>query len=849
MIRLKAALPLICVLFAGCGKDHDPDELVTLLKGSDQAAVTRAQAKIVEIGDDLSDPLISILRDENQQDKHLLVAETFSKMQAAGTLREYRANKVAGVLGDAVRNKNTPLETRLKITNMLGEFKAPTAVRPLISVLLSGEDELREASQSALKKIGKISAPYLVAKREDPDTGESHRAILEQALEKVSEGLVESLKSEVVEDRIKVASLQGQIASTSARASAVSVIKDEDSRVRLEAVKAIANEPNEAEKNHLAEAASDAEGSVAIEAAAALGVAGDPRAVDILIKCLELSMPTHRMRAIEVLSDSKAEKAVSPLGKVMLGDSDVRVKRAAASALEKLGLDAAKEVWLKAIEDADQDGQVLLSCARALGKAGQEAGVKKLVALLDSMEGSVRIPALAALAEVGKPAIPALLECLSEGSAARQASACIALGQMKAVDTAPRLIEFIGRPLPQAKKPEKDSKILQVSAEASHIAAIQALAAMGDTQALQPIGAHLASRNADVRDAAEAGLLRFGQAAEAICLKTLATEVPWNFTADDIDATALAKRVKLHTKPATKRLWELLPESVRDKLDTDENKDEVAQALIDVLNARLYETETVEESFLSGVKISIQIQATLSGRKLTPRLNRRLLELAFPELGTHVLSSRNEAIFNILARVGTDASLDALEGALAEDEVRLAPRAALSSIKALQGLSERNIEISERARSAVSKIIQLNLVIDPPSMQEELRLAGISLLGQAKSPEIQQLLVSEFVQESNPVLRVALVKAIEKQMNLPEGKRLSEVQVLVNFLQKDSPLLEGLESTKIQRQALLRLGTMREISALPSIIEVLTSKEYGAELRATASLAYRRVTGRKYESD
>jgi hypothetical protein len=164
-------------------------------------------------------------------------------------------------------------------------------------------------------------------------------------------------------------------------------------------------------------------------------------------------------------------------------------------------------------------------------------------------------------------------------------------------------------------------------------------------------------------------------------------------------------------------------------------------------------------------------------------------------------------------------------------------------------LSERNIEIRERAQQAVSKIIQQQITIEPPSLLEEMRLAGISLLGHSKTPEIRQLLVSEFVQESVPELRVALVKAIENQMDLPGGKRLPEVQILLNILHNDDRLLDGLDSTKIQRQALLRLGKMREIRAVPSIIEVLTSKEYGAELRATASLAYRRITGRKYESD
>ncbi|MDP6117876.1 MAG: HEAT repeat domain-containing protein [Planctomycetota bacterium] len=849
MNRLKAVLPALFVLFAGCGKDYDTDELVADLKGGDQAASSKAQEKIIEIGDDLSDPLISILRDETQQSKHLLVAETFSRMQAAGTLREYRANKVAGVLGDVVRNKTAPPETRLKITNMLGEFKAPTAVRPLVSVLLSSEGELRKASVSSLKKIGQIAVPHLVAKRDDPDTEDAHKAVLDQALEHVSEGLLESLKSETVEDRIKVAGLQGQIASTSARASVISVLKDEDSRVRLEAVKAIAEEPTGAERNHLATAATDEEGSVAIEAAAALGAAEDPRAVDLLIKCLELDMPTHRMRAIGVLAESSDEKVVAPLGKAMLEDGDVRVKRAAARALEKLGLETAKGVWLTAIEDDEQDGQVMLSCARALGKAGQEAGVKKLVALLDSMEGSVRVPSLAALADVGQPAVPALLECLSEGSLARQASACIALGQIKASETVPQLIEFIGRPLPEPVEPEEDSKILQVAVEAPHVAGVQALASIGDTQALQPIGLHLASKNANLRSAAEDALIRFGQAAEAICLKILAADVSWNIAADDIDTMALAKRVKLQTTAATKGLWEKLPEPVRGMLDDDEKEDEVAEALAEVLNAQLNETGKVEDSFLSSVKISTQIRTFLVGRKLTPRLNRRLLDLAFPEITAHTLSSRNEAIYSLLAKVGTAASLDALEKALSDDEVRLAPRAALSAIKASHSLSERNIEIGERAQQAVSKIIRQQITIDPPSLLEEMRLAGISLLGHSKTPEIRQLLVSEFVQESVPELRVALVKAIENQLDLSRGKRLPEVQILLNILHNDARLLDGLDSTKIQRQALLRLGKMREIRAVPSIIEVLTSKEYGAELRATASLAYRRITGRKYESD
>ena len=63
-------LPLfLSVLFAGCGKKYDPDELIQDFLSSDSTASEKAQAKLVEVGEPMVDQLISLLREKTVRNR------------------------------------------------------------------------------------------------------------------------------------------------------------------------------------------------------------------------------------------------------------------------------------------------------------------------------------------------------------------------------------------------------------------------------------------------------------------------------------------------------------------------------------------------------------------------------------------------------------------------------------------------------------------------------------------------------------------------------------------------------------------------------------------------------------
>ncbi|MBI2190786.1 MAG: HEAT repeat domain-containing protein [Planctomycetes bacterium] len=527
LIRRAASLvPLVfaVVFLAGCGQKFDPDELTSAFLSQDARESERARKTILEVGDEMSDRLISVLRDETRRVHHQACADLFHDMLRTGVLRDFRANKVAGVLGDVLRDKATAVPTRHRLAQILGDFRVATAVRPLIAVLGTEDAQLERASTESLKKLGEIAVEPLVAVRDDPDTEEAKRASSVQALQHLGEGLASQLQDPESDQRVRAIQLLGQIGSETARARITVLAKDADARVRLAVMEVLRTKPTEAEREVLFSAGSDADESVALEAGCALAQGGDERARDLLVRAVSFRQAGSRVRAIQALGAFRGSGVTESLLPV-LEDGDVKVRRAAADALETLADKGARAALLKAIEAADQDPRVRLVCARALGKMGSPEGIRKLISLLILKDTSVRASAIEALGEVGPPALDALLECLGQPPRARQEGACQALGKIGSALSVEALVRVVERPLatpgPGAGDTGRAPEELEVSEADVQVAAIKALAEIADERGVGPIAQRLAADDPRIRWYAQWALIQMGEKAEEILIDQL----------------------------------------------------------------------------------------------------------------------------------------------------------------------------------------------------------------------------------------------------------------------------------------------------------------------------------------
>lgn len=731
------AFPLIWLLIAGCGQKFDPDELVNgiLSENSQEAALSRQ--KIVEIGDEMADRLISILRDEARRPKHQAVAEILHDMLKAGTLRDFKASKVAGVLGDVLRDKQTPVGARHKIAAILGDFKVATAVRPLIAVLGSGDPQIEQLSIDSLSKIGEITVGNLVAERDDSDTPLEKRASIINALSRLSDTLSLQLKDADPEKRLKAVQLLGQVENETARQKVSELAKDADAKVRLGVVSTLKTKPSEAEKEILYAAASDSDTSVAAEAACALAEEKDGRASALLVRAASFSEPTLRVRAIEALA-RLGDHQVEPALTQALEDPEIRVRQAAAEALEALAGESGREAMRKAIELSDQDPKVRLICARALGKMGDQQGVQKLLSLLSLKDSAIRVPAIQALADVGRPAVDSLLKTLDEPPLARQEGACQALGKIGDAKAVEALVGVLLRALPASTENpdgEKNPDVLNVTEADVQVAAIKALAEMADQRGVEPIARNLSSPDPRIRWYAEWALVQLDEAALDVLLSPLPENIP--------------------TTPSLARVLGLIgDESAAPKL----------------------------VSYLESDNIDLQIQAAES---------------------------------------------------LGELAVQGVP---------LEGIQKKLLQMITGSPKAES---------ESKSKTLELRKACLHTLGFVGSGETLPALAELLVNESHPDIRFAVLLAIGNILQASDAQSEempSEVDILLRILLPDTNLIQGLASLEmIQRQALLRLGELRHLKAIPAIVDILAATAPGEVLHEAAALAYLRIMGKKFE--
>jgi len=279
--------------------------LIEALKDKDPKVRGNSAQVLGEIGDPKAvEPLISALKDEDSS----------VRSYVAGALGKIKDPKAVESLITALKDESPGV--RVAAAGALGKIKDPRAVEPLIEALKDEDSEVREFAAWALGEI------------KDP------RAV---------EPLITALKDEDSSVRQGAAGALGEIKDPEALEPLIEALKDEDSGVRWYAAFALIRidpgwREDSAVERVLSEVSSvlkDENSRVRRDAVLALSKIKDPEAIALLIEALKDENSDVRWYAAWALGEIGDPKALEPLI-AALKDKDFWVREFAAWALEKI---------------------------------------------------------------------------------------------------------------------------------------------------------------------------------------------------------------------------------------------------------------------------------------------------------------------------------------------------------------------------------------------------------------------------------------------------------------------------------------------------------------------------------
>jgi HEAT repeat protein len=217
------------------------------------------------------------------------------------------------------------------------------------------------------------------------------------------------------------------VGDEAARSTICEALDDSNDRVRLAAVRAVADwAPEVRPVEQLSRALRDPSASVRVAAVRAMGRSENGRRVAPL--ALSDVNPTVRAAALGAHRDVAGEDAVQ-LGVKCLGDPDVRVRFAAAAVLYGRGDPATRDALVRALED--QFLWVRTMAIWGLKKFGSEEVLEPLIGRLRDRNRWIRREAARALGDLeDRRAVEPLLDLLARSTSSLvQAAAVSALGR------------------------------------------------------------------------------------------------------------------------------------------------------------------------------------------------------------------------------------------------------------------------------------------------------------------------------------------------------------------------------------------------------------------------------------
>ena len=291
--------------------------------------------------------------------------------------------------------------------------------------------------------------------------------------------------------RYEAARALALIGDTRAVDPLIEALRDDDSGVRGMAASGLGSIGDPRAVDPLIESLKDEGAYVRWSAADALGWIGDARAVDPLINALKDKDEIVRRSAADALRWIGDARAVDPLIGA-LRDENANVREYAARALGKIGDSRAVDPLIEALKDEDKDVQA--EAARALGEIGDARAVDPLIGALKDENWEIRLGAAWALGRIGDTrAVDPLIKTLKDEYEDARMNAAMALGEIgdsRAIDP---LIEAL----------QDEDKWIR-------LAAAWALGKIADVRAVDPLILALRDEAEDVRREAAWALGRIG---------------------------------------------------------------------------------------------------------------------------------------------------------------------------------------------------------------------------------------------------------------------------------------------------------------------------------------------------
>jgi HEAT repeat protein len=298
---------------------------------------------------------------------------------------------------------------------------------------------------------------------------EKAAALEKSALVILEKSVFEGRVSDAVRDALTLARTAPVLEKTAPEL--ITLLEKGEADMRLLAVSALADTPGPAARAALGRALLDGDGPVAEAALVALEVRNEEALVDLLLDAWARAPRTHsrserplQRQLVFALADHASDpKALKALEKALedqgegdeipdaiprwaaaclyaiqgvdaeptmlaaMSSSRPAARRAAVSVLDLSGSKQA----IAALEGAltDQDQKVRFDSSAALGRRGDDKGLKVALGALKDPSREVRTLGVEALTRIGGPAVPALVKLLDDKDWRVRANACVVLGR------------------------------------------------------------------------------------------------------------------------------------------------------------------------------------------------------------------------------------------------------------------------------------------------------------------------------------------------------------------------------------------------------------------------------------
>ena len=227
-----------------------------------------------------------------------------------------------------------------------------------------------------------------------------------------------------------------------------------------------------------------------------------------LISALNNKKSNVRKAVVDILGKIKDPVSVNHLVGI-LRDDDILVRMAAGNALVNIGKPAIPAL-ITALTDRDKNTKK--TAAETLGKLKDTQSIKPIIQLFMEVDSGIRFAAQRSLHDMGKPAIPLLIEALENDNNDIRSGAATVLGDAKATESVDHLCGLLNskcrsdrisalKALNKIASPTSTKYIIKVLKDKDkdiHQACIRALGSIGDAQALMPL-LDIAKKDKDAR--------------------------------------------------------------------------------------------------------------------------------------------------------------------------------------------------------------------------------------------------------------------------------------------------------------------------------------------------------------